>query len=264
MKNRAETEADEIAFFADYYEHQHYNARGWRYRLQRELASLRRALAGRRAETVLSVGCGDGQFELMLAPYVGRIVAIDISPQAIEVAKRQAERAGVRNIEFLCLPLHELQWRAGFDAVVCLAFLHHLNDADLQAFLRGAFEHLRDGGIFYSQDPNRRGVLRAVGRVLLGAKYHVFHSPDERELDPKQLARSLTNTGFRDVSVGYIDFSLIPALFLLARRSGRVLRFCVWLDWLWCRSPMAPWASGFKVSARKPLKDAKATSHKSG
>ena len=41
---------------------------------------------------VLSVGCGIGDTELLLAPYVAEIVGVDLSPAAIRQARADAER----------------------------------------------------------------------------------------------------------------------------------------------------------------------------
>jgi SAM-dependent methyltransferase len=244
-------EADEIAFFEKYYGGQAYHPVGWRLRLARELHSLRRATGGVRLRRVLSLGCGDGQFELMLAPFADQITALDISPQAIEVAKRNAAQAQISNVDFRCLPLSELSWDSQFDAIVCLAFLHHVPEVELPELLRQISSHLKPGGFFYSQDPNRHGLLRKIGRLLLGAKYDKFHSPDERELVPGDLTAKLRAAGFGSVQIGYIDLTLIPALFVLTKGPGVPFHLCGAIDWIWCHSPFAPWSSGFYASARK-------------
>ncbi|NUM73492.1 methyltransferase domain-containing protein [candidate division KSB1 bacterium] len=244
-------EADEIAFFAKYYETEAYNPTGWRLRLQRELRSFRRASKGKRLKRVLSIACGDGQFELMMAPFVEHITALDISPEAIKLAKRHAVQRRITNVDFRCLSISELNWDEQFDAIICLAFLHHVPEFDLPEFLRLVFDHVKPGGLFYSQDPNVHGVLRKIGRLVLRSHYHDYHSPDERELDPQAIAALLRHTGFEVVKLGYIDFTVIPVTYILAKRSGWPLYFCAGIDWLWCHSPFAPWASGFKVVAQK-------------
>jgi hypothetical protein len=58
-------------FLRDFYakfENEAYNPLGWRIRLHREVASLRKAAESNSLGKVLSLGCGDGQFELLLAP----------------------------------------------------------------------------------------------------------------------------------------------------------------------------------------------------
>ena len=245
------TESKEIEFFDKYYGNEAYNPVGWRLRLARDVQSLRQETRGGTLGRVLSLGCGDGQFELLLAPYAQQVVGLDISPQGIEVARRQAARQGVANVEFCCLSFSDLKWDEQFDTIICQAFLHHVPAGEVPNLLKQCFDHLKPGGFFYSQDPNRNGILRKLGRVFLGAKYDHYHSPDERELVPRELETHLKSAGFGAVNLRYLDLTLIPALFVLAKRPGWPLRLCLPLDYLWCHSPLARWASGFVAVAEK-------------
>jgi 2-polyprenyl-3-methyl-5-hydroxy-6-metoxy-1,4-benzoquinol methylase len=251
-KNK-KVEEGEIAFFERLYAEGAYHPTGWRLRLKRELDSLRRAAVGVELKRVLSLGCGDGQFELMLSPYAEQITALDISPQAIEIAQRNAARAKVTNVDFQCLALSDLSWDTQFDAVICLAFLHHVPEEDTPELLQQAFSHLRTGGLFYCQEPNRDGLLRKVGRVVLGKGYDKYHSPDERELVPRQLTRQLRAAGFGAIKVGYIDVTLIPAYYVMTDGPGAPFYLCRAVDWIWCHTPIAPLASGFYAHARKSV-----------
>lgn len=49
----------------------------------------------------MDIGCGTGKIAIHAARKVASVCAIDIRKEAIEYARREAERAGVRNIEFL-------------------------------------------------------------------------------------------------------------------------------------------------------------------
>ncbi len=245
-------EAKEIEFFAKYYENEAYNPVGWRLRLNREVRSLRRTMRAGTLGRVLSLGCGDGQFELLIAPWAKQVVGLDISPQGIEIAKRKAECAGVHNVQFRCMSFSELNWDEQFDTIICLAFLHHVPEPEVAGLLKHCFAHLSPGGVFYSQDPNRNGVLRKLGRMMLGGRLDKYHSPDERELVPAELAGQLEAIGFRPVRIRHIDLTLIPALFILAKRVTWPLYFCRGLDFLWCNSPLARWSSGFAAVAEKP------------
>jgi 2-polyprenyl-3-methyl-5-hydroxy-6-metoxy-1,4-benzoquinol methylase len=250
-KTRDQLHRDEKEFFANYYESHAYNPTGWRLRLERELRSLLRRAGTARLGRVLSLGCGDGQFELMLAPYADAVVGFDLSPEGIAVAQRAAVAAGIRNVEFQCRSLEDLEWTEAYDVIICLATLHHVPVDDVPGMLRQAREHLKPGGLFYSQDPNRRGILRSLGRVVLGRSYDRYHTPDERELDPNELRTQMMDAGFRDVHAQYIDLTLIPALFVLAKGPSWPMYPMFWVDWLWCHSPLAPWASGFNLSGRR-------------
>jgi 2-polyprenyl-3-methyl-5-hydroxy-6-metoxy-1,4-benzoquinol methylase len=251
-QRRSETvEKGEIDFFERFYGEGAYHPVGWRLRLSRELKNLRRLAGNRPLGRVLSLGCGDGEFERMLAGYAEHVTALDISSQAIEIAKRNAERSGVSNVDFRCMPLSEMSWDAQFDAVVCLAFLHHVQEVDLPGLLQDAYAHVKPGGFFYSQDPNVNGVLRKVGRVVLGKNYDKYHTPDERELVPEEIATALRSAGFRSVRIGYIDLTLIPSYFVVTKGPGAPFHMAQAVDWVWCHSPVKQWASGFYAFGRK-------------
>jgi 2-polyprenyl-3-methyl-5-hydroxy-6-metoxy-1,4-benzoquinol methylase len=250
-KTQEQRNRDEIEFFAHYYESHAYNPLGWRLRLERELKSLLKRNGTTRLGRVLSLGCGDGQFEQMLAPYADHVFGLDLSPEAIDIARRNARRGNLQNLEFECLPLEELEWSKSYDTIVCLATLHHVPPASVVQMLKTVHQHLVPGGLFYSQDPNCRGMLRTVGRVVMRGNYDKFHSPDERELDPRELARQLAEAGFVDVRIGHIDLTLIPGLYVFARGPSWLMRPMLWTDWLWCKSPLNRWSSGFNASARR-------------
>jgi tRNA/tmRNA/rRNA uracil-C5-methylase (TrmA/RlmC/RlmD family) len=50
--------------------------------------------------SVLSLGCGIGDTELLLAPHVGEVTGIDLSPAAIRQARADAARLGIANARF--------------------------------------------------------------------------------------------------------------------------------------------------------------------
>lgn len=245
------TASNEVKFFDAYYEKEAYNPVGWTLRLEREVRSLRKAVGAGSLGKVLSLGCGDGQFECMLAPFATRVVGLDISPQGIEIARRRAATTRAANAEFRCMSFSDLRWDEHFDLIVCLAFLHHVPEQELPALLQRCFRHLKPGGFFYSQDPNRKGVLRKICRRLHGEMYAKFHSADERELEPETLRDDLLQAGFHPVELRHIDLTLIPSLYLLAGKPGWPLHLCALVDRLWCSSPLAPWSSGFAAVARK-------------
>jgi 2-polyprenyl-3-methyl-5-hydroxy-6-metoxy-1,4-benzoquinol methylase len=251
LGGRADLDQRELDFFARYYADQAYHPTGSRLKLRRDLRALRRAVGARGLGRVLSIGCGDGEFERMIAPHSDRVVALDLSPEAIEIAGRLAERDGIRNVEFRCLPIAALEWRETFDTIACIAFLHHVPENELPALLRRIHDHLAPDGVFFSQDPNVHGLLRAIGRRVLGAGYHAYHSPDERELDPSVLREQLLAAGFASVEIRPIDLTLIPATYVLAKRPGWPLHACAALDRLWCSTPLGRYASGFAAISRR-------------
>lgn len=53
-------------------------------------------------ETVLDLYCGIGTISLALAGQAGRVIGVEVVPEAIEDAKKNARRNGVTNAEFFC------------------------------------------------------------------------------------------------------------------------------------------------------------------
>ena len=53
-------------------------------------------------ETVLDLYCGTGTITLALSRRAGRVIGVEVVPQAIEDAKQNALRNGVENVEFFC------------------------------------------------------------------------------------------------------------------------------------------------------------------
>jgi len=72
-----------------------------------------------RGKRVLDLGCGDGRLALGVASFANRVDGIDPDPKVISEAKRNARKAGVRNVRFAAgaaqhLPLPD----AAFDVVI--------------------------------------------------------------------------------------------------------------------------------------------------
>ena len=154
---------------------------------------------------VLSLGCGIGDTELLLAGHVAEVVGVDLSPAAVRQAQADAARLGIANVRF-----HEGSDVPGrFDAVIAIFFLHHLADAELADLPRGLKATLADGGVFYSLDPSRQRLSGAVGRLLIPRLMKRYQSPDERELDPQATGALFRRAGM-DARVETYDFGSSP------------------------------------------------------
>jgi cyclopropane fatty-acyl-phospholipid synthase-like methyltransferase len=181
--------------------------RALREHMVRRILALTRAGSGTR---VLSLGCGIGDTELLLARQVAQVTGVDLSPAAIRQARNDAERLGVRNVRF--------EQGTGvdgeFDAVIAIFFLHHLPDEELEALPGSVRAVLAPGGVFYSLDPSARRLSGAVGRRLFPSLMKRYQTPDERELSPERTAEIFTSGGFK-TRVETYDFGSSPLAGLL-------------------------------------------------
>jgi len=93
-------------------------------------------------QTVLDAGCGMGRHARQIAPYVGRVVAVDFSRAIEQAARNSADRPNVDCVQadLLSLPLAD----GAFDFIYSLGVLHHL--ADTERALREIVRKLRPVG----------------------------------------------------------------------------------------------------------------------
>lgn len=241
----------EKAWFAAYYGEERFSRLGLRLRMERDLRLARRQIKSSGFGRVLSIGCGDGRFERMLAGHAEHVTGIDISPEAVAIARRKTAEDGCSNLDFEACTTDEFVWDGPYDVVFCMALLHHLPETEVPRLARRIFQHIAPGGLLFTLDPNAGAVLRKVGRVVLGSRYDTYHSPDERELDPGETESMLRAAGFGKVLFLPSDWTLIPCMYLLPRGPDWPLRLCDWVDRLCYRLPFRRWASGFSLAAFK-------------
>lgn len=156
---------------------------------------------------VLSIGCGIGDTELLLAPHVAELTGVDLSPSAIRQANADAERLGIRNAHFLEGTAVAAQ--GPFDVVFAIFLLHHLSDRALAEFTSHIASILNPGGVFYSLDPSRHRASGAVGRLLIPSLMKKYQTEDERELDP-EATRLLFGKEWSSVRSAMYDFGSSP------------------------------------------------------
>jgi SAM-dependent methyltransferase len=204
---------------------------------------LLRVSGAGKTSRVLSLGCGIGDTELLLAPHVAEVVGVDLSPAAIRQAREDAARGAIANAHFF----EAGQEPAGaYDLIFAVFFLHHLPDDELAALPRRVFDSLTPGGIFYSLDPSRYRLSGAVGRLIIPGLMAKYQTPDERELDPRATAALF---GGRH---SYYDFVSSPLAGLFPGWRAGYLAARV-LDELLIRTPLLRrLGSNFEVITRKP------------
>ncbi len=86
---------------------------------------------------ILDIGCGTSEFTRLLAKQAQNVVAIDLSPNAIEIAQERSRE--YTNIDFQVADI--MQWefpKEHFDAIISIAALHHLPVEQLLPNLQAA------------------------------------------------------------------------------------------------------------------------------
>ncbi len=97
---------------------------------------------------VVDLGCGSGQLALRLAATARSMVAVDLSRAMLERLEKQADDAGLTNVETILAALQTLELPAGsVDVIVSNYAFHHLRDPQKAEVLKRAARWLRPGGV---------------------------------------------------------------------------------------------------------------------
>jgi SAM-dependent methyltransferase len=169
-------------------------------------------LSGVGGSDILDVGCGDGENAVLLARLGGRVTGIDVSPAAVELARKRARIEGVQDrTRFVCAPVAAAQLEAAqFDVIWVDNVLHHLLD-ELPATLSALCVWAKPGALFVAMEPvNRVPALRRL-RELVPVRTEA--TPDERPLEQRDLR----------ILRGYLEGLCIEPFHLFARLARFVL-----------------------------------------
>jgi ubiquinone/menaquinone biosynthesis C-methylase UbiE len=125
----------------------------------------------------VDLGAGTGFVALALAPRVGSVLAVDISPVMAESLAARATQAGLENVRTEVADLRTFRRpSASADLVVSSYALHHLRDQDKRALVAEAARWLRPGGrlvvadMMFGRGATRRDrdILRDKVALLAG------------------------------------------------------------------------------------------------
>jgi SAM-dependent methyltransferase len=96
----------------------------------------------------LEIGCGKGEFSRRLAEESRRVLALDLSPEMIRIARERS--AHLPNIEFQVADVMSYDLPSeGFDCIASLATLHHLPLREILLKIKAA---LKPGGVLLILD----------------------------------------------------------------------------------------------------------------
>ncbi|HZA37564.1 MAG TPA: class I SAM-dependent methyltransferase [Candidatus Baltobacteraceae bacterium] len=151
--------------------------------------------------TVLELGCGTGYFTRELARSGADIVAIDVSPELLEIARTNCSAPNVR---FEIQNAYALTYsNATFDSVVGSSVLHHL---EIEEAVREIYRVLKPGGTIHFTEPNMLNPQIAIQKNVPWIKRRLGDSPDETAFFRWSLRRLLEQTGYGDVQIDPFDF----------------------------------------------------------
>ena len=187
-------------------------------RWARRVKMLSKHLAPRMS--VLELGCGTGYFTRELARSGAKIVALDVSPELLEIARANCSAPNVR---YEIQNAYDLSYPdAVFDSVVGSSVLHHL---EIQDALREIYRVLKPGGTICFTEPNMLNPQIAIQKNVPWVKRKLGDSPDETAFFRWSLRRLLEVAGYREVRIDPFDFLHPKTPVPLVNRLNSVGRF---------------------------------------
>lgn len=111
-----------------------------------DLVQMRDMVRGRTDARLLDLGCGAGHVSFRVAPEVGEVVALDLSPDMLVAVAEEAQRRGLANLVTECSAVERLPFAdASFDIVMSRYSAHHWHG--FAAGLREARRVLKPEGL---------------------------------------------------------------------------------------------------------------------
>lgn len=195
---------------------------------------------------LLDIGCGTGQSRRLYEPHVRTYTGIDLSGEAVRVARERFPESNWLCSDACRLPCDD----AAFDVVAFSSVLHHI--PDFGRALAEAFRVLKPGGFVFAFDPNVLHPAMALFRHPRSPLYNPEGvSPNECPLSAVALRSAFHAAGFANVRQR--AQSNIPYRAVAPRGMNRFLRIYNALDWAWERTGFGRWFGAFVLTAaRKP------------
>lgn len=192
--------------------------RRWSRRVSMLMAGLKPGM------DVLELGCGSGYFTRELARSGATITAIDISPDLLELARREVPAS---NVSFLVENAYAMSFENNrFDAVIGISVLHHL---EIEKGISEVFRVLKPGRTICFSEPNMLNPQIAIQKNVPYIKKRLGDSPDETAFFRWQLTGLLRRQGFEHINVEPFDFlhpnlpgAVVPSLERLCLLMERI------------------------------------------
>ena len=182
-------------------------------------------IAGRtrlRGARVLDVGCGAGLLSEALAREGADVVALDLAPELIEIARLHLLESGLK-VDYRLQSVESLasESPASFDAITCMEMLEHVPDP--VSVLRACAALLKPGGKLFLSTLNRTPAAFAV--AIVGAEYLAGLLPKGTHdyksfIKPSELAAWLREAGLQLDDVSGLAYDPIRRKAWVQRRTN--------------------------------------------
>jgi ubiquinone/menaquinone biosynthesis C-methylase UbiE len=171
----------------------------------------------------LEIGCGTGAFSRLLAQRSERVLALDLSPRMIQIARERSKQ--YPNIDFQVADAMEWEFPVEqFDCIASIATLHHL---PLEEILTRMKEALKINGILLILDLFQAKGLSDVftGAVAAPVSVVLRLIKTGRLREPRKVREAWTQHGWND---SYLALSQVRQICAVVLPEARVRKHLLW------------------------------------
>jgi SAM-dependent methyltransferase len=115
----------------------------------RDLSDIVARLRAVGAVDVLDLGCGFGRWSVELARAGFRVLAVDVSSEAVLIARDRAQREGLAIGTAVCAAQELSQLNVRVDAAVCNSVLDHMHPSDAELTAGSMWQVLKPAGLTF-------------------------------------------------------------------------------------------------------------------
>lgn len=170
--------------------------------------------------SVVEIGCSFGEMTYLLAKKFDRVVAIDLSPDAVRLARKRMEFYRVKNVSFMNDDAEKLDSLENESADVIFSFSTIRYCPNPQIALNKIFHKLAENGCAIIDFPNKYSPWHVLLKPLLLIKKHIH----DNLFSLNDIIRMYRKAGFRDIEYKFFLFttrrlpdSLLPVSIVLDR-----------------------------------------------
>ncbi len=101
---------------------------------------------------VLDLGSGAGQWSFCFSKHVNRVVAVEYTQNMCNLARDEAKKNSVNNVDFINIAAQDYKTNMKFDLVYISGLLIYLNDKECNTLLSQCVKYLKHGGRLVLRD----------------------------------------------------------------------------------------------------------------
>ena len=176
-----------------------------------------------RCQTVLDLGCGTGQFSRLLADRAEGVIALDLSPNSIQIAKQRSQQFD--NIDYHIADAARWEFPLEyFDAIASIATVHHLSIEQLIPKLIAA---LKPGGVLIILDLlEHHNLMDTLNDAIAVPLNWWLLKVNNGHLKPDPEAAAAMREHLRTDK--YLNFSQAKKVYISLLKTAKVKRHLFW------------------------------------